>query len=112
MTVLSVDESVPDERTASLLVALVFKTKVVLAKLLYDVSRNELKTELDFSDNSSNTLILDTLDPHNKNSLRFLNILDVKFHDNEMFLLDGDLSLLAKYDISCFLGESGSWELS
>lgn len=112
MSVLSVDESKDGVRVASLLAALVFKTKVVLAKLLYDVTANELKTELDFSDNSSNTLILDTLDPHNKNSLRFLNIVDVKFHDNEMFLLDGDLAMLAKYDVSCFLGESGSWELS
>ena len=75
-----------------LLVFLAFKTKIVILRYVYypdDYYVNYwLGDSIDFSENSKDIIVLDVIDPANKNALEFLSIKDLRVNGNYMYVVD------------------------
>ena len=82
---------------------MVFKTKIVIVRYIYypdDFYCNYwLGDNIDFTDNSRDLIILDTVDPTNKNSLEFLQLRDIRVHGNYMYVVDEKLNMVLRYNI-------------
>lgn len=59
-----------------------------------------LSEDISFKEDSRDIIVLDTVDPSNKNSLNFLGIKDIRVHGNYMYLVDETLNMVLRYDIS------------
>lgn len=59
-----------------------------------------------FIDNSD-ILVLDRVDPANKNSLAFLDLADLRIHNNQLFLVDKKLNMALRYDIRFLAKQEG-----
>ena len=60
---------------------------------------NYLGSGIDFTKNSKDILVLETVDPANKNSLKFLGLRDVRIRGNYLYLVDEKLNMVIRYDI-------------
>lgn len=99
----------------NLLLLLTFKTKIAFVRFVYEVDAQEQDANqcfLDFTPDSYNTIVLELVDPHNKNSLKFMDLVDAKIQGNQLFVLDKKLNMLIKYDISCFVDASSFWNIN
>lgn len=86
-----------------LLLLLVLKDRVLFAKTILDCSNGEAE-EISTEQLHS----METIDPQNGNSLRFINLVDAKISGNSLYILDSGLNLLVKYDISSLTDRDGS----
>lgn len=99
-----------------LIIFMCFKDKVVVMRYVYypdDFYANTwLGDGLDFTDGTKDLLILDTVDPANKNSLSFLQIKDIRVKGNYMYLVDEKLNMVLRYDIEFIRTQQGvsSWD--
>ena len=93
-----------------------FKTKVVIMRYTYypdDFYINQwLGDNIDFTQNTKDLIVLDTVDPSNKNSLNFLNLRDIRVRGNYMYLVDEKLNMVLRYDIEFIRTQQGvsSWD--
>lgn len=97
-----------------MLLLLIFKDKLVFVRFIYepDKVQDASKSFLDFTPGSTATVTLDLIDPHNKNSLKFLDIIDAKMNGNQLFVLDRKLNMLVKYDITSFVDSASVWSIN
>lgn len=120
-------EATETGRKLHLIVLLVFKDKVVLFKYVYfqddkDVSQKTATDarydetehgEVDFNEGTTDLLVLETVDPSNKNSMKFLSLRDVELNSNYMYLVDDKLNMVLRYDITYLLNDESefAWDL-
>lgn len=125
MKIIKIEET-ETGRKLHLLVFLVFKTKVVIFRYIYfqdDNSvvqaeatdsryENEDDGKVDFND-PNDILVLDKVDPGNKNSLQFLGLKDIVLYGNNMYLIDEKLNMALRYDITYLLHDESElrWQL-
>lgn len=100
-----------------LLIFLAFKTKVVILRYVYypdDFYCNQwIGGDIDFNDDSKDIITLETVDPSNKNSLKFLKLSDIRIHGNHMYLVDEKLNMVLRYNIEFLRTQQGvmSWDV-
>lgn len=109
-------EDAPDGngRRLELMVFFLFVDKLVIfpyeyyqedeetTKISMDDSRYR---EINFNKGSGDIIVLDNIDPNNKNSLKFLGLKDIKLHGNYMYLIDETLNMVLRYDITYLLND-------
>lgn len=82
---------------------LAFKTKICVIRYVYypdDFYVNEwLGGDIDFTEGSKDILVMETVDPANKNSINFLSIKDIRVNGNYLYVVDEKLSSVSRYDI-------------
>lgn len=92
----------PDSRILHILLFLVFKKKVVIIRTRYYQNMDGTPPTIDMR--SKNDVIeFSTLDPANNNTASFLGLHDMELHGNYMYLVDQDLNMILRYDISYLL---------
>ena len=100
-----------------MLITLAFKTKVVIMRYIYYPDdfyvNNYLGSGIDFTKNSKDILVLETVDPANKNSLKFLGLRDVRIRGNYLYLVDEKLNMVIRYDIEFIRTQQGvkGWDI-
>lgn len=100
-----------------MLIFIAMKTKVVVMRYVYYPDdfycNNWLGEDISFNDDSKDIIVLDTVDPANKNSLNFLGIKDIRVHGNYLYLVDETLNMVLRYDISYIRKYQGisSWDV-
>jgi hypothetical protein len=100
-----------------MLIFIAFKTKVLVMRYIYypdDFYCNKwLGEDISFNDGSRDIIVLDTVDPANKNSLNFLGLKDVRVRGNYLYLVDETLNMVLRYDISFLRNQQGvsSWNV-
>ena len=98
-----------------LLIFLAFNNKIVILRYIYypdDYYVNSwLGGSIDFNDGSRDLIVLDVVDPSNKNSLEFLQIKDVRVKGNYMYVVDEKLNMVLRYNIEFIRTQQGisSW---
>ena len=87
-----------------MLIFIALKTKVIVMRYIYypnDFYCNQWLTEdISFNDGSKDIIVLDTVDPANKNSLNFLGLKDIRVHGNYMYLVDETLNMVLRYGLT------------
>ena len=85
-----------------LLLFIAFKNKVIILTYVYYpdnfACNKSLGSTINFND-TNDILVIDTVDPSNKNSLNFLEISDIHIRGNYMYLVDAKLNMILRYDI-------------
>lgn len=98
-----------DGETIRVLLVLVLRTKVLLGKIELDAKTAKPVTRAGGIKISS-FYRLETIDPQNRNSLSFLHLAGARISGSSLYILDGELDLLAKYDISSITNREGNPE--
>ena len=99
-----------------LLFFMLFKTQLLILRYVYypdDFYVNAwLGSDIDFNDGTKDLIVLDTVDPSNKNSLNFLSLSDVRVHGNYMYLVDSKLNMAIRYNIEFIRTQQGviAWD--
>jgi hypothetical protein len=92
-----------DNKYVEALLFLMFKTKVLITKLKHYINEEDNFKEdfyIDLSQNDNeNYLEINCIDPTNNNSLLFKSLTDIKLHKNMLYIADGELNMVARYDI-------------
>lgn len=93
-----------------LMIFLLFKNKLIIFPYVYYVGDNEAiekpeYPEVDFNKGTKDIIVLDSVEPFNKNSLKFLGLKDIEVHGNYMYLVDEVLNMVLRYDISFLLND-------
>ena len=110
-------EEVRTVKRIRLLIFLAFKTKVVVMRYIYypdDFYCNQwLGGDIDFNEGSKDIIVLETVDPVNKNSLKFLNLKDIRVRGNYMYLVDEKLNMVLRYNIEFLRTQQGvtGWDV-
>lgn len=110
-------EEVRKVKRVRMLMFIAFKTKVVVMRYIYypdDFYCNKwLGEDISFKDDSKDIIVLETVDPANKNSLNFLGIKDIRVYNNYMYLVDEKLNMVLRYDIEFLRNNQGvsSWNV-
>jgi hypothetical protein len=96
-------EEIRTVKRIRLLIFLAFKTKVIVMRYIYYPDdfyvNNALGGGIDFRETSKDILTLETVDPANKNSLKFLGLKDVRIRGNYLYVVDEKLNMVLRYDI-------------
>ena len=109
-------ENIKIVKKIRLLIFLAFKDKIVVLRYVYypdDFYVNRyLGKSLDFTDESKDIIVIDSVDPSNKNSLKFLNIKDLRIRGNYLYVVDSKLDMVMRYDIEFIRRQQGvmSWD--
>lgn len=97
------NEEIKKVKRVRLLMFLAFKTKVVIISYIYYPDNYQCNTQLgsdiNFNEGTRDILVLETIDPSNKNSLKFSEIADIRVRGNYMYLVDEKLNMVLRYDI-------------
>lgn len=110
------DEQLRQVKRIKLIIFFAFKTKVVIMRYTYypdDFYVNQwLGDDIDFTENTKDIIVLDTVDPSNKNSLQFLELKDIRVRGNYMYLVDEKLNMVLRYDIEFIRTQQGvsAWD--
>lgn len=95
-----------DARILHMMIFFLFKDKLVIFPYnYYQGTTNENETEVDFNKGSKDILVFDTVDPSNKNAIKFLGLKDIELHGNYMYLVDEKLNMVLRYDITYLLND-------
>lgn len=104
----------PDgSKKVKLLLFIAFKDKFIVLRHIYypeNFNKNMEDSDyknIDFNPGSSDILVIDTVDPANKNTLNFLSIKDIKVKGNYLYLVDSVLNMALRYDITFLKEEDG-----
>lgn len=106
------------KKSAEIVVFLVAKTKLIIFKTNYyfkNISENVSATGQNFvlskddynsneflinlAKNSTDAIHIESIDPHDESSLKFLNLNAIKVYKNAMYLIDSKLDMVLRYDI-------------
>lgn len=115
--VLNDGDEVRTVKRVRMLIFIAMKTKVVVMRYVYypdDFYCNKwLGEDISFNDDSKDIVVLDTVDPANKNSLNFLGIKDIRVQGNYLYLVDETLNMVLRYDITFLRNYQGtsSWNV-
>ena len=112
------------KRVAEILVFLVSKTKLLIFKTKYFFNNISEGTQsagqnfvisaedynskdflIDLSKKSKDAIYIENVDPHDKSSLRFLNLNAIKIYKNTMYLIDSKLDMILRYDIEALIND-------
>ena len=110
------EDEIRKVKRIKLMLFLAFKTKIVILRYIYypdDYYVNYwLGDTIDFSEGSKDIIVLDVVDPSNKNSLEFLSIKDVRVNGNYMYIVDEKLNMVLRYNIEFIRTSQGvsSWD--
>lgn len=95
-----------DARVLHMMVFFLFKNKLVIFPYnYYQGATNPNPTEVDFNKGSKDILVFETVDPNNKNAIKFLGLKDIELHGNYMYLVDEKLNMVLRYDITYLLND-------
>lgn len=93
-----------DGSYVEVLLMLMFKTKILITRI-----KHYIKEEDNFLDNFTIDLTkenegidyieINCVDPNNKNSLLFKHLNDIKLHRNMLYVADGGLNMVLRYDV-------------
>lgn len=93
-----------DGSYVEVLLMLMFKTKILITRI-----KHYIKEDNNFLDNftidltkeseGTNYIEINCVDPNNKNSLLFKHLNDIKLHRNMLYVADGELNMVLRYDI-------------
>lgn len=106
-------------KRVKLILFLAFKTKIVVCRfILYPDNFQAQQSDdeysyLDFRDeNSKDILVIDTIDPANLSSLKFLDLSDMRVKGHHLYCVDKTLNMLVRYDIGGIANEDGyvTWD--
>lgn len=78
------------------LIFLAFKDKIIIFKITYNISENNDTYSIDLDEN----LILKNINPQDKTSLKFLNLNAIKIYKNNLYVVDSELNMILRYNIS------------
>lgn len=92
-----------DGKYLDVLLFLMFKTKLLITKIKHYINEGENFNE-DFYLNlrepaGENYIEINCVDPFNKNSLLFKHLTDIKLHKNMLYVCDGELNMVMRYDV-------------
>lgn len=101
---------------ATIFIFIAFKNKFMVLKYHFypnDYQKNTSLGDLDFNnfeenlwqddDRENAILYLEQVDPSKDNSIKFLNINDIRIRGNYLYLVDKDLNMVLRYDIQYLL---------
>lgn len=102
-------EGIPDKANARILhmmVFFLFKDKLLIFKYkYYQGTEQEEQPDINFNKGSEDILVFETVDPCNKNAIKFLGLKDIELHGNYMYLVDEKLNMVLRYDIAYLLND-------
>lgn len=107
-------EATSSGRLLHLMIFFLFSDKLVIFPYIYyqeDQESNKVTVddhrypEINFNEGSTDILVLNSIDPSNKNSLKFLGLKDIELHGNYMYLVDEKLNMVLRYDIAYLLND-------
>lgn len=113
MTITKVEET-DSGRKLHLMIFFLFSDKLVIFPYIYYQNDTESPQitlddsrypEINFNPGSTDIIVLDSVDPNNKNSLKFLGLKDIELHGNYMYLVDQKLNAVFRYDIAYLLND-------
>lgn len=99
-----------------LLFFIAFKDKIVIIRYVYypdDFYANYwLGSSIDFLEGTRDLIVLDCVDPSNKNSLSYLSLKDIRVYGNYMYVVDEKLNMVLRYNIEFIRTPQGvmSWD--
>ena len=91
------------------------KDKIIIMRYVYYPDAFYANTwfgdSINFNDGSRDIIVIDTVDPSNKNSLQFLQLRDVRIRGNYMYVVDEKLNMVLRYNIEFIRTQQGvmSW---
>lgn len=92
-----------DKKYVDILLFLMFDTKILITKVKHFIDENNNFKEdfnIDLRGPSGEHYIeINCVDPNNKNSLLFKKLTDIKVHKNMLYVADGGLNMVMRYDI-------------
>lgn len=91
-----------------LMIFLLLKTKLLIFPYVYYIGEGSPAPtwpEINFNAGSKDVIVMDVIEPFNKNSLKFLGLKDIEIHKNYMYLVDETLNMVLRYDISFLLND-------
>ena len=101
-------EGIPSKENARILhmmIFFLFKDKLLIFPYKYYQGIEEEIDDINFNKGSSDILVFDTIDPCNKNAVKFLGLKDIELHGNYMYLVDEKLNMVLRYDIAYLLND-------
>lgn len=86
------------------LLMLMFKTKILITRVKHHINEKDnfldnFSINLNESNKNIDYIEIDCVDPNNKNSLSFKHLNDIKLHKNMLYVADGELNMVLRYDI-------------
>lgn len=106
-----------DGTYVDVLLFLMFKTKVLITRVKHYINEGDNFIN-DFRLNlrepaGEHYLEINCVDPFNKNSLLFKNLTDIKLHKNMLYVADGDLNMVMRYDVEYLISpeEENSFDI-
>ena len=92
-----------DGKYLDILLFLMFKNKILITKVKHFINeeenfKNDFKIDLR-SNEAADYIEINCVDPLNKNSLLFKDLTDIKIHKNMLYVADGSLNMVIRYDI-------------
>ena len=99
-------KNTPDARILHMMIFFLFRDKLLIFPYkYYQGMENPEEPEVDFNKGSKDILVFETIDPNNKNAVRFLGLKDIELHGNYMYLVDEKLNMVLRYDITYLLND-------
>ena len=93
-------------RKLHMLVFFLFVDKLLIFPYIYNEGfTTDEEPEINFNVGSKDILVFDTVDPNNKNAVKFLGLKDIELHGNYMFLVDEKLNMVLRYDIAYLIND-------
>lgn len=71
----------------------------------YDDKNTNNYGRIVYNNESENILVLDVVDPDSSNSLKFIGLKDMEIHNNYLYMVDSELNMALRYDISYLLND-------
>ena len=94
-----------DARILHMIVFFLFVDKLLIFPYKYYQGINTQPEDINFNKGSKDILVFDTVDPNNKNAIKFLGLKDIELHGNYMYLVDEKLNMVLRYDIAYLLND-------
>lgn len=96
---------IDNARILHLMVFFLFVDKLLIFPYKYYQNTDIEPEDIDFTKGSKDVLVFDTVDPNNKNAIKFLGLKDIEIHGNYMYLVDEKLNMVLRYDITYLLND-------
>lgn len=92
-----------EDDSLDVLLFLMFENKILIIKIKHyiDETKNfdDFRLNLRSDADKLEYIEIDCVDPKNKNSLTFKHLNDIKLHKNMLYVADGELNMVIRYDI-------------
>ena len=92
-------------RVLHMMIFFLFVDKLIIFPYKYYQGVDQQQDDVDFNKGSKDILVFDTVNPCNKNAIKFLGLKDIELHGNYMYLVDEKLNMVLRYDIAYLLND-------